>query len=175
MLESFISFHLLSLGLLLLNWATTTDGGSSDFTSHGRSTANNTSVYGTGNAEGHAHVHLGERVRLVRTCIFKISQRTGIDHVTNLESLDSLILGNASTASVAHQKLSDTSSIASVTSVISSLYGHVYSVYFKNVVSGFEFLVVVEGDNMRELSSYERRRDHSSLSLSLRIRSTFTS
>ena len=173
MLESFISFHLLSLGLLLLNWATTTDGGSSDFTSHGRSTANNTSVYGTGNAEGHAHVHLGERVRLVRTCIFKISQRTGIDHVTNLESLDSLILGNASTASVAHQKLSDTSSIASVTSVISSLYGHVYSVYFKNVVSGFEFLIVVEGDT-RELSSMNDDAI-TLLSLSLRIHSTFTS
>ena len=82
-------------------------------------------MHGTGYAEGHVHVHLGERVRLVRTCILKISQRTGINHVTNLESLDGLILGNTSSASVTYLKCSDASSVASVTSVISSLNGHV--------------------------------------------------
>lgn len=67
-------------------------------------------------AVGHFHVNLGQSVSLVSTSIFEISQGARVDHVANVESLNSLVLGNAASASFAIQKLSYASSVASVAS-----------------------------------------------------------
>lgn len=73
-------------------------------------------------------VHLRDSVHVIDGSLLKISLGGGLDHVTNEETLDSLILRDATRAVHATNRLDGSTSLA-VLSSVSSFLGHIYILF----------------------------------------------
>jgi hypothetical protein len=95
----------------------------SNSSSLGRSDSDNVCVDSTGDAVLHLDVELWDRILFIHGSLLQISLGSSINHVSNCESLDSLVLRAASSTVGASHRV-NVSSVLTVLSSVTSLLRH---------------------------------------------------